>query len=142
MKKTAMSVLIVILVTTCAFAQKPAPPTPADAHHKPRHGHTLMLQRLDLTDEQREEIDKIQYKTQKEIIPLKAEIELKKLDLKQEMNANSPDRNRIMKLVESISDLTLQIRKISIDQKLTVHSILTPEQREKLKTFPKGKKTK
>ena len=92
---------------------------------------------LDLTDEQREEIHSVKTEARKKIIPLRAEIELKELELRNEMATDSPNRNTIMKLAKDINDVELQIKQTKLDEKLKLHSILTPEQRKQVKKMPR-----
>ncbi len=99
----------------------------------------MMLEKLDLSEKQKEDIEALQTETQKKIIPIQADIKLKEIDLDNEMNADAPNRDKIMKLTEEISDLELKIKQTRIDQKLKVHALLTPEQREQMKKMHHGK---
>lgn len=99
----------------------------------------MMLEMMDLSEEQKEDIKALNTEMQKIIIPIKADIELKEIDLRDEMNADEPNRDKIMKLAKEISDLELKIKQTQIDQKLKVHALLTPEQREQMKKMHHGK---
>ena len=84
--------------------------------------HKLHLEKrfelLDLSIEQREKVDAIKDETKKKIIPLRAEIALKRIDLENEMEEAEPNRSRLMKLTKEISDLQLKIKQTKIDEKL------------------------
>lgn len=97
------------------------------------------LEMLDLSAAQHDEIKALKTETHKRIIPMKAEIELKQIDVRNAMDADNPDRNKIMQLTKEISDLELKIKQAKIDQKLKVHATLTPEQREQMKSMHHGK---
>ncbi len=124
------------MTASAGYAQELRGCCPKGAEHELKMGHEMKLEMLELTDEQREDIHSARVKAEKTIIPLKADIELKQLDLENEMKADTPNRNNIMKLTKDISDLKLKIKQTKIDQKLTIHGILTPEQRERLKASP------
>ena len=93
---------------------------------------------MDLSNEQSDKITSTRDKIQKEIIPIRSEIQLKRIDLKNELMAEEPSRNKIMKLTEEISNLQLEAKQTLIDGQLQIQSIHTPEQREQL-LMPKYK---
>jgi Spy/CpxP family protein refolding chaperone len=129
MKAIFLSILSLSVMISMSYAQ---------GYHKTEFGGhpKLQLQKrialLDLNDAQSDKITSTRDKTKKEIIPIKSEIQLKRIDLKNELMAEQPNRNKIMKLTEEISDLQLKVKKAQIDEKLQIQSILTPEQREQL----------
>ncbi len=92
----------------------------------------------DLSPEQRTKVEEVRIETRKKIIPIKSQIELKQIDLHKEMKADNPNKDRILKLSQDIHELEWQIKKLHLEKRLKIHSILTPEQREKLK-MPKKK---
>ncbi len=92
------------------------------------------LERLNLTPGQRAKIEDIRAEIGKIVIPLKAQIELSEIELQQEFKKEKPDRDKIMKIAKKIHELKWQIEEANIDERLKIHSILTPEQIEKLKT--------
>ncbi|MEO0129608.1 MAG: periplasmic heavy metal sensor, partial [candidate division WOR-3 bacterium] len=88
--------------------------------------------------EQKAKIEEVRIETRKDIIPIKSQIELKQIDLHKEMKADNPNKDKILKLSQEIHNLEWQIKKLHIEEKLKIHSLLTPEQRAKLK-IPKKK---
>lgn len=133
MKKILPIVTTLFLLISAVFAKECCGHGERDFSPKHGMGHKMKLEMLDLSNEQREGLEASLVQTKKKIIPLKAEIELKRVDLESAMKADKPDRSTIMKLTKEISDLELKIKQARIDQMLKVHSILTPEQREQLK---------
>ncbi|MEO0216065.1 MAG: periplasmic heavy metal sensor [candidate division WOR-3 bacterium] len=91
------------------------------------------LQKLNLSPEQRTKIEDIKTETRKIVIPLRSQIELSEIELQQEFKKEKPDRDKIMKIAKKIHELKWQIEEANIDERLKIHSILTPEQIEKLK---------
>lgn len=106
---------------------------PVDHPHKHKIAQKMRFEMLNLNDEQREAIEDARFEARKKIIPLKSEVELKRLDLEKEMKTDEPNRSKIMKIMKEISDLELKIKQTGVDERLKIHSILTPEQREQLK---------
>jgi Spy/CpxP family protein refolding chaperone len=135
MKRLIPAVIFsMLLVGTLVFSQGPRPPQnrPDQPPHA-REGLREKLRLLDLTAEQRETIEAKRLELQKKIIPIRAQIELKQLDLRTAMKADKPGEAAILKIAREIHDLEFQIKELEIKQKLSFHSILTPEQREKLR---------
>ncbi len=143
MKKAIPMALAAVVFISAAYAQGPC----MGYHGKEGMGPGMMhemrgemgLEMLDLSAEQHDEIKAIKTETQKKIIPVKADIELKQIDLRNAMDVDDPNRNKIMQLTKEISDLKLKIKQTKIDQKLRIHAMLTPEQREQMKSMHHGK---
>ncbi len=133
MQKMYPIIVALLMIASAGYAQEFRGCCPRGLEHETKMSHELKLEMLDLTEEQRNEIKAARTNAEKKIIPLRAEIELKQLDLRHEMEMDNPNRNKIMGLTKDISDLKLKIKQTKIDQKLKIHSILTPEQREQLK---------
>jgi Spy/CpxP family protein refolding chaperone len=139
MKQLILCVAILGLTAITGFAQEPPPPPDVPPAPGMERGMDVekefvhMCEAIDLTGEQKDAMEAARIEAQKTIIPIKAEIELKQIDLRTEMKKDKPDRAKVMKIAREISDLEWKIKQADIDQKLKVHSVLTPEQREKMK---------
>jgi Spy/CpxP family protein refolding chaperone len=139
MRTLPLVVFALVFTITAGFAQEMPMPGCTEKHmHSPmKHG----LELLDLAPEQTEKIDAIKMATEKRVIPVKSDIELKRLDLEKEMKVETPDRNRVMSLVKDIHALELEIKQAKVTQQLDIHGVLTPEQRAELsKHMHKGMK--
>uniref|UniRef100_A0A7C6AGT3 Periplasmic heavy metal sensor n=1 Tax=candidate division WOR-3 bacterium TaxID=2052148 RepID=A0A7C6AGT3_UNCW3 len=130
MKNPALILSLILLTGLIGYAQEMCP-----MHRQgPREMEQFPPELLDdLSPEQKAKIDETRIEMRKNIIPIKAQIELKQIDLHKEMEADNPNKDRILKLSQEIHDLEWQIKKLNIEERLKIHSILTPEQREKLK---------
>ncbi|MGB9722056.1 MAG: Spy/CpxP family protein refolding chaperone [bacterium] len=131
MRYLALGLSIMLLSSVLVYAQQDMCPM-----HKQKDGpgEVCPPEFLDnLTPEQKTKIEDIRIETQKIIIPIKGQIELKQIDLHKEMRNDNPDKDRILKIAQDIHQLEWQIKKAQIEQKIKIHSILTPEQREELK---------
>jgi Spy/CpxP family protein refolding chaperone len=133
MKKTFLIFTALFIITSLGYAHESHGHGKADHPHKHKMHQRMKLEMLDLSDEQRDVIENASFETRKKIIPLRSEIELKRIDLEKEMKADEPNRSKIMKIMKEISNLDLKIKQTEMDQRLDVHSILTPEQRKQLK---------
>lgn len=140
MKRTLMILTAAAIMVTALFGQDPRPPQPLDRPGRPgfnrmsERGDTRMkLERLDLTQEQRDKIEASALDVRKKIIPIRAEIELRQLDLRTAMDSDKPDEQKILTLSREIHDLEFKIKELRIKERLLVHSILTPQQRDKLR---------
>ena len=137
MKRTLMVLSAALILITAAFSQGPQPPDrlgrPA-FNRMPERGEIRMkLENLDLSQEQRDKIESAALDVRKKIIPIRAEIELRQVDLQAAMRSDKPDEQKILALSREINDLEYKIKEQRIKERLLVHSILTPEQREKLR---------
>jgi Spy/CpxP family protein refolding chaperone len=133
MKKLIPIIVALFILMPAVYAQEFRGPEGREHGHQQKMAQKMRFEMLDLSEEQREEIHTLRISTKKKIIPLKADIELKRIDLENEMRVDQPNRNKVMKLIKEISDLELKIKQTQVDQKLKINSILTSEQREQLK---------
>jgi Spy/CpxP family protein refolding chaperone len=105
----------------------------------PQNHMTKKMEMLDLTLEQQKKIDDIKLQTKKTTIPIKGDIELKRLDIASEMTKDTPSRDKLMKITKEINDLQLKIKQAKLDEHLKIHSLLTPEQRQRMRMPTSGK---
>ncbi len=133
MRKNPLVLIGLLIITSYGLAQEFDCPGHGGREGKHQPGHMMKLETLDLSPDQREEIETSRYEVKKKVIPLRAEIQLKHLDMQKEMEADNPNRSKLMSLTKQISDLQLKIKQLMLDQKLKIHSILTPEQKEQMK---------
>lgn len=135
MKNLTLCLFLILLTGLIGYAQEMCP-----MHRQgPKDMEPYPPEILDnLSPEQKAKIEDVRVETRKNIIPIKSQIELKQIDLHEEMRADNPNKDRILKLSQEIHELEWQIKKLNIEERLKIQSILTPEQREKLK-MPKKK---
>jgi Spy/CpxP family protein refolding chaperone len=130
----------VILLLTAGYSQID---NKSNAHKefRERAAH-VRFEKLGLTEVQRDEIDVIRNEVEKKIIPLKADITLKRLELNEEMKKDIPDRTAVIHITEEINKMELAIKKLKINERLDIHQKLTPEQRKMMKQplYPQHKK--
>lgn len=82
-----------------------------------------------LTAEQRQKIDAMHLQLAKEIAPLKAQLRMKKTELKLLVVEDKPDMRAIDKKIDEILALKRQIMHKRYAHKVEMRALLTPEQR-------------
>ena len=82
-----------------------------------------------LTEDQQKQIKDLKTQVEKEILPLKSELQVKSAELKQLLVAEKSDKAAINKKIDEIGSLRAQIQKKRIENQLKVRDLLTPEQR-------------
>ena len=99
-------------------------------------------QRLGITAEQAAKIRTQTLDFRKTEIHTRAELAVNRLELRDLLAADQPDRNAIDGKLQEISALRLAGEKAAIDYRLAMREALTPEQRQKLRqmrdNFPQG----
>jgi len=122
--------LLVLLGTAPAGAQ---PRDGAPAHRGAGDGPQAMMARLNLTDAQKEQIEKLRTEHQRKNIEVQSKIRLARLDMRELTRAENPDRTAIEKKTRAVHDLDLQMKMNRIDHMFAVRAVLTPEQRKQWK---------
>jgi len=89
-----------------------------------------MLGKLKLTDTQKKDVEKIVFDAAKETIAQKAKVATARLELRQLLKADSPDKNTIEKKINEIADLSAQIHVDHVDGWFAINKLLTPDQQK------------
>jgi len=92
----------------------------------------MMFEKLNLTDEQKDAVEKLKLKHQSEMIDLKADLEKKELAMKELKNSGNYSREEFVSTVKSISTAKNNIAISMANHRMDVYELLTPEQK---KTF-------
>jgi Spy/CpxP family protein refolding chaperone len=101
--------------------------------------HATLHEQLDLTADQIKQIQASKTAARKEIIPLKADLKLARLELNEIMR-NGGTKAALDQKIDEIGAIKVKIQKIRIGEKLEFRNLLTAEQKEKLDTMPMGKR--
>jgi Spy/CpxP family protein refolding chaperone len=86
-----------------------------------------------ITDEQAATIRKQELDFRKTEIRGRADLDVKRIDLKDLLAADKPDRAAINAKLQEISAAQLSLQKSSIDYRLSTRDAITPAQRDKLR---------
>lgn len=129
MTKTARNVLITgalaLAVALAAYARGP-------------FRNPEALKDLGLSPEQSRKLDDLRYAHRTRMIEERAALEKKALELKRELDKDSPDAAAAGRLVEEVSALRARMAKERIAHQLEVRKILSPEQWAKVKEAFRG----
>jgi Spy/CpxP family protein refolding chaperone len=96
---------------------------------------------LNLTAEQSAKIQALRETHLKEITPLRNQIFSKQAELKLLWVQSNPDKNKIVSTQKEISDLQYRIKEKSINSRLEISKVLTPEQQAKRLFSRSGKRS-
>jgi Spy/CpxP family protein refolding chaperone len=97
-------------------------------------GKKNFLKSLNLSVEQKEKIAGLKIAHGKDIIDLKADVAKLELDKKELIRKGNIDRKTVVDLEEKLIKLQNKIRISGLNHKLDIYELLTPEQKEKIKT--------
>ena len=116
-----------------------AQPEPAHRENRgPSRMQERIFQRLGLSDAQKEQVMKLRLENQKEQTELMAKIRIARLDLREMLLADKPDRSALEKKITAISDLQNQEKLNMLHHLFAVYDLLTPEQQKKWKDHMQG----
>jgi Spy/CpxP family protein refolding chaperone len=101
-------------------------------------GRGMLADELNLSKDQMDKIKKIRNTARKQNIPIKGDIELKRIELKELMDTDSPDKEKIAAKLKEIEALKTQSAIIRVNGMIDFKNILTKDQREKLEKMRMG----
>jgi uncharacterized membrane protein len=87
---------------------------------------------LGLESPQVERLRQIVLETEKANVKVRAEIEVRRIELREALRADKPDRDEILKKVQEISDLRGGMMKHNVEAILAAKAVLSPEQQRKV----------
>jgi Spy/CpxP family protein refolding chaperone len=90
---------------------------------------------LNLTDPQVDRLRQILVDTEKAGVKARADIAIRRIDLRELLRADKPDHDAVIRKVQEISDLRGQMMKNHVEALLAAKSVLTPEQQKKIRSF-------
>jgi len=93
-------------------------------------GPHKIIEQLKLTEVQKKDFDKIHLEMEKQEIAQKAKNETARVELRQLLKADNPDKSAIEKKLNEIAGLEAQMHMIRIDYWFAINKLLTPEQQK------------
>ncbi len=90
---------------------------------------------LDLDDGTRTRVKDLVYAAQKAGIEMRARLKAAELELHRVLDGEAPDRAAVMKRVEEVGTIKVELAKHRFGLMLDVRALLTPDQVRKLKTM-------
>jgi len=94
-----------------------------------------LREKLGITDAQAEQLRALVREAAKVRIRQHADVAVKRMELEELLEVETPDRTLIEKKLREISDLQHALLKSQIDSRLALQNVLTPEQRTKLRSL-------
>ncbi len=91
-------------------------------------GH--MMEKLNLTDEQKQKIAYLKIEVQKKTLDLKNTINKNKLDLKKLMMADDLDKSKITSIIQENTELQGKIKKLHIENWFKIYGLLDKSQKQ------------
>lgn len=134
MKRITIITLALVLFTGITLSAQPAWGNNRNYDGKPRFGQQRMMEKLNLTDEQKDQFADIRLQNEKKDIELQSQIKLTRLEKREEMLKDSPDKSTILSLTEKITNLQGERKTNKIEMMFAMRELLTPEQIEIWKT--------
>ena len=138
MKRLAVIVAVVIPIVAVAWA------LPSDAHRGKRgwKGRKAPMAALELSAEQRTKLDGLNLERSKKMAQLRADLKVARLDLRAAMRQDNPDPAEVKTRVAAVNNARSLILESRVDHRLKVNSLLTPEQRSKLREMRRDRPKK
>jgi Spy/CpxP family protein refolding chaperone len=126
--KTRIGVILLVgfLFITASLAAQPP-----DAGRGKIHG----MKMLDLSEDQKTKIAGKKLPLEKEILPLRGQMDKLRSDLKLEMTADNFDEGKVKKIVSNLADLEEEIKVKRLLNHRDIRDLLTPEQKQKFDLF-------
>ena len=100
-----------------------------------------MMDRLELTKEQRDNIESIFTSHKKDMIKKNADIALANIELQELIRKDKPDMNLIKDQLQKIANINVDVQYTQIKTQMDVKNILTDEQKANLEKFAKERRT-
>ncbi len=125
MKLSTLVVAIVCAIFTIgiAAAQQKGNPNPMPFGRG-------VVQKLNLTDSQKKDVEKLNSDLAKQRVDQQAKIKTAAIELRELMRADQPDKGAIEKKIGQIADLQAQNRMLGINHWFGVNKLLTPDQQK------------
>ena len=108
----------------------------------PHHMMQRVLSQLGLSGAQVEEIQKLHFSAEREMIEIRHELDQARLELEQAFEAREPDKAGIFALIEQVEKLEVQKKKNRLGLMLDIRALMTPEQWKQLEAMHKARKVR
>jgi Spy/CpxP family protein refolding chaperone len=132
MRKQLLTVLGLVVGTGVALAAFPEGEEGAGPGHRRPGGRDIKAE-LGLSDAQYAQLRKARVEVRKAAIRRRADLQVARLELRELLDAPTPDEKAVAAKVKELNELQAAALKARVDARLTLGKMLSPEQREKLK---------
>lgn len=105
------------------------------------HGHgegfgpgiCMFADELELSDQQKDDIHSIRVDTHKRLVDYKADLEKSKIEMKELWYDGTPSESQVNKLIDRISDIKTEMKKVQASAKIKTMSVLSEDQQKELR---------
>jgi Spy/CpxP family protein refolding chaperone len=128
-----LSFVLALLLTSSVYGQMGKHNPDCEFHKRDfQRGESrgMMLEKLNLTDEQKEAVEQLRLKHQNEMIDLKADLQKKKLALKELTSKDNYSRDNYINAVKAINAAKNNIALSMANHRMDVYDLLAPEQKK------------
>ena len=95
-------------------------------------------EKLNLSDQQAEQLRELNFNTAKELIQMKADLKTAQLEMKRMMAERNPDKEALFSKLDEISRIQGEIKKVHLEKKLAMREILSEEQLDRIRELRHG----
>jgi Spy/CpxP family protein refolding chaperone len=128
MKKLALALLVILTFTSVSYAFS----WKNNRSDQPYRAYEHLSTELNLSKTQLQKIKKIIFKFEKEIIPIRSNIKMLYVNLKESFIKEKVRKDEMRNIIKSISVKKNNIQLKKIDKLFEIKKLLTPEQRAKI----------
>ena len=121
--KVFITIIITIFIAASLFAQD----------RVPKRAKILPQMTLNLTEEQKSQLEELKKEYRKEVIKIEADLKIAKIELKDLLSEKDADETAVLAKADEVSRLQNKLMKYRISHQLKTRKIYTEEQWKKLK---------
>ncbi|OGC74684.1 MAG: hypothetical protein A2145_06080 [candidate division Zixibacteria bacterium RBG_16_40_9] len=119
-KKVLLAAVLVSVATSLALAQ-------------PDRDRLRIHKELNLSEKQEKQLQDLHFNIAKQMIQVRSQLQLARLDLHRMLAEEEPDRDLIFNQIEQISKIQAEMKKVKIEKRLAFRDILDKKQLDKLR---------
>ena len=147
MKNRTIAALVLLAIAGSFALAQPAPatsaPTPAPMACGMQGMQSMqgMMQGAampEMTPEQMEKMDALRTAHVKAMVPLRADLKVKEIELEALWRSDEPDAKKIIAKVKEIGDIREKLEIAGINHRFEMRKLMTPEQRKAMKKMGMG----
>ena len=132
MKKLTVVLIVIGLIVSSMAIANPGGPDKRDRGPDNINIIQRFADDIGLSDQQEEQLKAEHLAVEKDVIQLRADVKIARLEMRQLMDERSPDEAAVFHKIEAIGDLQTQIKKLKAGERINVNKILTEVQFEQL----------
>ncbi|MCU7492182.1 MAG: Spy/CpxP family protein refolding chaperone [Bacteroidota bacterium] len=129
MKRQIVNILAVALIAVLPLGSLFAQQQQGKGQGK-MPGRQKMLQELNLSQDQKDQIQKLRTEHQKQMVDYRSDIAKTRLDIKNLFTSNNPDEDKILDLTKKVSGIQADMKASSIKNWFQIYNLLNDQQKE------------